>query len=168
MFINVWSSAHLDEEALFFFPNKLFLLCYLFIYSFIHFSVNPLLISRLIACKLSLMFPVSSSVMDLWLCLNWLSCSPFLSPFTTLIGASVNKRTHSWRAVFTELMTLGLYLSHNIYQMLPCSKVLLPNTEAVYSQRKQTSFYLSLHQPPLCSAWHKGGTQSLFTELNLK
>lgn len=66
------------------------------------------------------------------------------------------------------LIAFWLQLFVGIYQMLPCSKVLLPNTEAVYSQRKQTSFYLSLHQPPLCSAWHKGGTQSLFTELNLK
>lgn len=42
------------EEALFFFPNKLFLLCYLFIYSFTHFSVNPLLISRLIGMQVVL------------------------------------------------------------------------------------------------------------------
>lgn len=113
--VPIWMRKH-------YFSSQTSFSCFV-IYLSIHLLIFLLIlswISRLIACKLSLIFPVSSSVMDLWLCLNWLSCSPFLSPFTTLIGASVNKRTHSWRAVFTELMTLGLYLSHNIYQMLPC------------------------------------------------
>lgn len=111
--MNAWSSAHLDEEALFFFPNKLFLLSYLSVYPFIHLFIFLLIfswISRLIACKLSSIFPVSSSVMDLWFCLKWLSCFPFFFPFTTLIGTSMNKWIHSWSVLFSQGSWLLAYI----------------------------------------------------------
>lgn len=116
--VNVWASAHVDEQASFFFPNKLYLLCCCY-----YFLLTFSWISRLRTWEFFSAFPPFSCTTDLTpkrlFHPPFPSIDPLFAPWSGLVWRN-KAPAESAFLLQPHSPLFCLHLSNSIYQMLPC------------------------------------------------